>query len=342
MTRRRTQAATAPIQAAGRIKMLTHPVTGTTKRMAEWADELGYSRKAFTSRITRWGCVPRAFEQATQIQGSRDEVAIRRQALYDIAKEQQPLIVRAVFYQAVVRGIVDKTQAGYKMVQTDLTLMRKSGEMPYEWIVDNTRSIVEPYAYNGVADALGQLSDSYSVNLWKDADCLVIMFLEKDGLSGVIENITLDCGVPLIPVRGYSSLSFLYKVAQRLRDETRPVYAYMLGDWDPSGVDAHRFIEDTMREMAPDVDFTFKRLGLTEAQIKKWKLPTRPTKQTDSRAAAWGDEPSVELDAVEPKKLRKLVKDAIDAHMDDDERARIRAEETADREYISELADEAR
>ena len=160
-------------------------------------------------------------------------------------------------------------------------------------------------------------------------------------LQGVIQDTTLDCGVDLLPVRGYASLSFLYEVAEKYRDEDRPVFCYLLGDYDPSGMDAHRAIEETLREMAPDVDWRFKRLGLTPAQIKNWKLPgERATKTTDSRTAGWEGGLSYELDAVEPNKLRKLVKDAIDKHMNDDERARLRASEEADRQSIRDLIEQ--
>jgi hypothetical protein len=342
MTRRRTQAATAApsIQAGGRSREITHK--GQTKRLSDWADLYGISRKTFTSRLARGATFEEAIAEVDKKYVSRDEVEARRQKLYDIVEEQQPIIVRAVFYQAVVKGIVAKDDRGAKMVGADLVLLRKEGRLPYEWIVDNTRSVIKPYAYASVTDALAQTADNYRADLWKDADELVIIFLEKDGLAGVIQDTTLCCGVPLYPARGYASLSFLNEIATDLRDETRPVFCYMLGDWDPSGVDAHRFIEDTMRELAPGVDFRFKRLGLTQAQIKKWKLPTRPTKDSDTRSVNWTGGASVELDAVEPKVLRKLVKDAIDKHMDAAERLRIRTEETNDRAYIAALADQAR
>ena len=147
----------------------------------------------------------------------------------------------------------------------------------------------------------------------------------------------------LVPVRGYSSISFLHEVAEKYCEEERPVHCYLLGDYDPSGVDAHRAIKETItgmvEEMGYEVDFRWHRLGLTEAQIKKWKLPTRETKASDSRTANWEGDRSVELDAVEPKKLRKLVKDAIDKHMTDAERARLRVNEETDRARIRELAD---
>ena len=35
-----------------------------------------------------------------------------------------------------------------------------------------------------------------------------------------------------------------------------PAYIYHLGDFDPSGVNAGKKIEGTLREMAPDVDIS--------------------------------------------------------------------------------------
>jgi hypothetical protein len=323
---------------AGRVNMVTWK--GETLRAGEWADKIGVSRKAFISRLTRSG-VEHAMTMVGQKQSSSEETAARRAAIYKIVKDQQPITVRGVFYQAEVLGIVSKDENGYKMVQTDLTLMRKSDEMPYEWLVDNTRNVIRPYAYASVADALEQLSENYAVNLWKDASCLVQVWLEKDALSGVIDQVTLDYGVPLMVARGFSSLSFLHKQASNLRGETRPVYVYLLGDYDPSGVNAHENIEKSLREMAPEVEFHFKRLGVAKDQIRRWKLPTRLTKQSDTRAAAWGDEPSVELDAIEPKRLRKIVQDAINKHLTEDELVELRSNEQAERDYIMSLSEAA-
>jgi hypothetical protein len=43
-------------------------------------------------------------------------------------------------------------------------------------------------------------------------------------------------------------------------------------------------------------------------------LPTRPTKQSDSRAKKFGPV-SVEFDAINPNKLRKLVEEVITRHL---------------------------
>ena len=58
----------------------------------------------------------------------------RRTVLKRIVAEMAPMTVRQVFYQATVRGIVEKTEGGYAKVQTDLAEMRRVGELPFGWI----------------------------------------------------------------------------------------------------------------------------------------------------------------------------------------------------------------
>src|SRR4051794_15603536 len=70
-----------------------------------------------------------------------------------------------------------------------------------------------------------------------------------------------------------------------------------VGDYDPSGQDAARAIDATLRELAPEAEIHFIRLAVTLNQIEQWQLPTRPTKKTDTRAAKFGSDVSVELDA---------------------------------------------
>src|ERR1700730_10516823 len=69
----------------------------------------------------------------------KDEFQLRRDILFEIVEAMKPMTVRQVFYQASVRGIVEKSEAGYNKVQTDLVLMRRAGEMPFDWLTDSTR-----------------------------------------------------------------------------------------------------------------------------------------------------------------------------------------------------------
>jgi len=56
-----------------------------------------------------------------------------------IVRAGQPMTVRQLFYQATIRGLVEKEENGYQKVQTDLTVMRRAGDLPYHWLADNTQ-----------------------------------------------------------------------------------------------------------------------------------------------------------------------------------------------------------
>jgi hypothetical protein len=76
-----------------------------------------------------------------RIRATKAEMQTRRAELIRIVDEVNPCTVRQVFYQASVRGLVDKTEEGYGKVQRELAALRLSDEIPYDSIVDNTRWI---------------------------------------------------------------------------------------------------------------------------------------------------------------------------------------------------------
>src|SRR5262245_43965757 len=268
---------------------------------------------------------------------TKAEVEARREALLDIIEAGRPMTVRQVFYQATVRGLVEKAESGYGKVQTDLTVMRRAGELPYDWLADNTRWQRKPDRFDSVEDALRETARFYRKNLWRDADSYVEIWLEKDALLGVIYPITSMFDVPLMVARGYASLSFLHSAAEYINDLDVPTYIYHLGDFDPSGVNAGEKIEETLRELAPGADIEFERIAVTPEQIADWDLPTRPTKASDTRSKNFGSTISVELDAIDPNVLRNLVQETIEQHLPQDQFAILKAAEESEREIIARL-----
>ena len=247
------------------------------------------------------------------------------------------MTVRQVFYQATVRGLVEKAETGYSKVQTDLTIMRRAGELPYHWLADNTRWQRKPRTFNGVEEALKATAALYRKNLWANADAYVEIWIEKDALAGVLYPVTSMNDVPLMVARGYASLSFLCGAAEAINELDVPAYIYHLGDFDPSGVNAGEKIEETLRELAPDADIYFERLAVTAEQIAEWNLPTRPTKASDTRAKNFGSAISVELDAIEPNQLRALVQEAIERHLPPEQFEILKAAEESERNIITRL-----
>jgi hypothetical protein len=262
----------------------------------------------------------------------------RREALYAIVAEQQPMTVRQVFYQATVRGVIEKTEGGYAKVQNLLADMRRAGELPYQWLADNTRWMRKPTTFSGPQQALLRTARLYRKALWDDIDAYVEVWLEKDALAGVVVDVTATYDVPLMVSRGYASLSFLHSAAENMEEQERPCFIYHFGDFDPSGVNAAEKIEETLNELAPEAAIHFERVAVTPGQIARWNLPTRPTKSSDSRAKSWGGgEESVELDAIEPDRLRALVQICIEEHLPETELERLREVEAAERESMIEF-----
>jgi hypothetical protein len=144
--------------------------------------------------------------------------------------------------------------------------------------------------------------------------------------------------VPLMVVRGYSSLSFLHSAAMAIKAKKKPCYIYHFGDLDPSGVDAARDIEAKLRRYAPDAEINFERPAVTREQVERWNLPTRPTKQSDTRAKKFGSATSVELDAIPARQLREIVRSCIERHVDQEQLALLRVAEESERELLTKWA----
>jgi hypothetical protein len=241
-----------------------------------------------------------------------------RDAIMQIFEDtDKPVTVRGMYYQAEVRGSVEKTDGGYRRVQRQILMMRREKIIPYGWISDGTRYRQKPNTYSSVENALSDTAAFYRRQVWSDLNVYVEVWVEKDALSGVIYPITSVYDVPLMVARGDSSETFAYESAEEIMEQGKPAFVYYLGDLDPAGWDMSRVLEEKLAGFGANV--TFRRLAVNRDQIKKWNLPTRKTKDTTRTERfydAFGkDHPSVELDAVHPDKLREIVREAIEQHI---------------------------
>jgi hypothetical protein len=223
-----------------------------------------------------------------------------------------------MYYLLTVRGAVEKTEGGYRQVQRQLVLMRREGLIRYDWIADNTRWERRPTTYSGVESALRQTAASYRRAVWDGLDVYIEVWCEKDALAGVLMDVTGVYDVSLMVARGFASESFVYSAAETIKASGKPGFIYYLGDFDPSGWNMSVNLGKKLQAFGADI--TFKRLAVNLQQIGEWKLPTRETKRTDTRCREFfdifgADAPSVELDAIHPNELRRIVREAIVQHI---------------------------
>ena len=268
----------------------------------------------------------------------KSEMTGIRDAIKRILEASNPQTVRQVFYALTVEGVIAKQEIEYHRTAVRLLgEMREAGDIPFEWISDNTRWVRKPSSFTGVEHCLNSAAEFYRRNLWHSAPVYVEVWVEKDALAGVCLEETKVYDVPLMAARGYSSISFLHSAAQEIAAKRKPAYIYHFGDLDPSGVDAARDIEAKLRRYAPSAEIHFERPAVTRQQVEEWNLPTRPTKQKDPRAKKFIGT-SVELDAIPAPRLRELVRAAIERHVDQQHLALLRVAEESERELLTKWA----
>jgi hypothetical protein len=247
--------------------------------------------------------------------------------------------VRQVFYALTVRGVIRKEEIEYqRTVIRLLGELREAGAIPFEWIADNTRWQRKPTTFTGIEACLEATAKNYRRNLWAAMPVYVEVWCEKDALAGVLMEETEPYDVPLMVAKGYASLSFLHSAAMLIRAKEKPAWIYHFGDLDPSGRDAARDIEAKLRRYAPEAELHFECPAVTREQVEQWNLPTRPTKQTDTRAKKFGSDTSVELDAIPAIKLRELVRESIERHIDKHQLSILRIAEESERELFTKWA----
>ena len=269
---------------------------------------------------------------------TKAEIEDLEAAIYDVANAEKPCTIRGVFYRVMSMGLVPKSEPGYRQVQNRILLMRRSGGLPYGWISDGTRWSIKPETWSGVAAVLTETAAFYRRALWDNQAVHLEIWSEKDAIRSVVYPVTAEFDVPLMVARGFASESFLWETAQAIIDDGKPAVIYQLGDHDPSGVSAWEHTRRRLAEFAPGVEFEFERLAITPGQIIEHRLPTRPTKQSDSRAATFEGE-SVEVDALPSPVLRNLVRNAIEQWIDPEALRLTRIAEESEREVLTRIAD---
>jgi len=257
------------------------------------------------------------------------------------------ITLRQLYYRLVARGMTNDVQH-YKRVVASMTEARWNGDVEMEAFVDRERQMYgetkaqERELGDEITNAQEQIQawmSSYKLDTWSNQPKFVEVWIEKKALQGVFEGPCRAHAVALAPCKGYASLTFLNEAKERFESATgdgKEVVILYFGDYDPSGEDIPRSIKENLVRMGAEVEVV--RVALNLELIKSLRLPGVPPKSTDSRTAKWDGARAVELDAVEPKMLERMCRDAIRNHFDEDLHAELLSREEKERqEFRKEL-----
>lgn len=263
-------------------------------------------------KFVDWKPSPESLERLKTING----------IIQEYVADNITLTLRQLYYQLVSKAIIPNKQREYKNLGNLLSKARLAGLVDWDAIEDRARQAVAWRSYETIQDCVDEAAEGFTLPRWKDQPEYVELWCEKDALSSVLRPICSELFATFMVNRGYSSSSAMYEARDRIRykangRETTIIY---LGDFDPSGEDMVRDIRDRLATFRVR-HLTVEKLALNPDQVKKWKLPPNPAKMSDSRASGFVQEHgqlSYEVDAIPPKDLQKMVRYAIQDHMDMD------------------------
>ena len=263
-----------------------------------------------------------------------ENLALSAVAVELLAREQ-PDTVRGVMYQVVSAGWLPDTSAvSYGRIQRLLTALRRKRIIPFEWIVDNVRETIKPSSWSGLADFADTVAEAYRKDFWAGLDDYVEVIVEKDTVAGRVEPVTREYDVSLHPLRGYSSVSFAWSIAQRWAEIEKPIFIYYIGDHDPSGRDIERSIQAELKQYSGR-EFTWERIAVNPADFQTFNIIPLAPKKKDRRYAAFHDEfgdDCAEVEAIPASALRDRLRACIKGHIPADRWARLQEIEAQEKQ----------
>ncbi|MER7459214.1 hypothetical protein [Micromonospora sp. NPDC126480] len=262
----------------------------------------------------------------------------RFEAVYEIVRENQPTGIRFTYYTATTRGIVEKTQSGYEKIQRAVLHLRRTGRIPWSWIVDTNRWMRKPTTYGSIDELLDTAAASYRRDLWRTSKVAVEVWCESESIAGVLYPVTSKWDVPLYPIKGQTSDSFAYGAGEQYRRDPRSVVVYYVGDHDPHGYEIESNLKAKLIEFSGR-SIAWCRLAVDADDVARLSLPGTEPKKPSYRDALTGERvpwrgPSVEIEAVPPPTLRQWLDATIEQHVDPEALRLTRIAEESEREIL--------
>lgn len=260
--------------------------------------------------------------------------------------------LRAMFYALVSLQVLHNLQLQYQYLSHFTARAREKGELPISCFADQSRRIIEDfddrnetlneYIERGI-NHLENAVDSYpkTIPRWQGQPHYVEVWVEKDALTGTFQAVLGDRQVRIVPIRGFSSVSFNYENIMRLKAiqrEGKEIHIIYFGDLDPSGEIIGENINNKFVQYGLfDVDF--QRVAVTEDQMNRYNLPRNPDPETlrklrrDSRARSFlnrhGELFQIEVDALQayaPDEFSGLAQRSVDQFFDEEIHGQIVSE----------------
>jgi hypothetical protein len=186
--------------------------------------------------------------------------------MYSKAQAAQPITGRGIGYKLFTSGLIpsmarNEMQRVYRLLKE----AREQGDIPWEWIVDETRELERAATWDNPEQYMRAVSRSYRLDFWNQQPHRVEVWSEKGTVRGVLAPVLEQYAVGFRVMHGFSSATAINGVSQD--DDGRELVVLYVGDYDPSGT-------------------YMSEVDLPKSDCRLWRRPHKP--KTDCSDATCG------------------------------------------------------
>ena len=240
------------------------------------------------------------------------KIGALRDLLFALLQEHErdgalPTSARFLYYELVQRGQLSKQHTGARRPDQDLhdalTDIREDGRVPWDWIVDETRSLDDYTGYPTIKQGVIETVPHVALDPWREHAPLILC--ESRSLAGVLRDSVRDYRARIAATNGQCGGFLHTEVAPQLGPGDTVLY---LGDWDLAG----NQIETNTRRVLEQESGTaaWERLALTEQQIAEHGLPI--ITKRDRRYSDGHPHQAVETEALRQIVLVEILRRRLD------------------------------
>jgi hypothetical protein len=260
-------------------------------------------------------------------------------AMHDIAETAQPITGRGVGYKLFSLNLIPSmSKNDMQRVYRLLKEAREEGLIPWDWIVDETRSLEKVATWNDAAAYMRATARDYRRDFWQQQPERVEVWSEKGTVRGLLQPVLDEYAVGFNVMHGFGSATILNDTSQS--DDEHPLMILYVGDYDPSGLYmSERDIPERLIRYGGRY-VSIRRIALLRDDCTllgrrpafnvkdKIKDPRTPWFRKTYGQLCW------ELDAMDPNDLRSRVEDEINEHIEPVAWERCRVVDVAERESM--------
>jgi hypothetical protein len=185
-------------------------------------------------------------------------IALGRDARDILYRSPDTMTLRQLYYALISAGAIPKVETQYARLKTVMRDLREDGTVPWDWLVDHTRPVFEARTFDSIEGLLADSANLYRRDLMRQQEVAIQLWAESDSIGSVIARTANRYCISTFIGRGYSARGYLWDAAKDAVAANRAgkkVHILHVGDFDPSGEDIYRDVEETLRLYATTIQW---------------------------------------------------------------------------------------